>query len=45
MGPSTIAIKATSDDARDLAAAAASGTPPTIEQIGKIAARYDLRPV
>ena len=29
---------------RDLAAAAASGTPPTPEEIGKIAARYDFRP-
>ena len=30
---------------RDLAAASASGTPPTPEEIGKIAARYDFRPV
>ena len=29
---------------RDLAAAAASGTPPTREEIGKIAGRYDFRP-
>jgi mannose-6-phosphate isomerase-like protein (cupin superfamily) len=30
---------------RDLAAAAAQGTPPTPEEIGKIASRYDFRPV
>ena len=30
---------------RDLAKAAASGTPATSEEIGKIAARYDFRPV
>jgi mannose-6-phosphate isomerase-like protein (cupin superfamily) len=30
---------------RDLAEAAASGTPPTPEEIGKIASRYDFRPV
>ena len=30
---------------RDLAAAAADGTPATPEEIGKIAARYDFRPV
>ena len=29
---------------RDLAAAAAAGTPPTPEEIGKIASRYDFRP-
>jgi quercetin dioxygenase-like cupin family protein len=30
---------------RDLAVAAASGTPPTQEEIGQIASRYDFRPV
>lgn len=30
---------------RDLAAASASGTPPTPEEIGRIAARYDFRAV
>jgi quercetin dioxygenase-like cupin family protein len=30
---------------RELAAASASGTPPTTEEIGKIASRYDFRAV
>ena len=32
------------DYMRDLADAAAAGTPPTPEEIGKIASRYDFRP-
>lgn len=30
---------------RDVAAASAGGTPPTSQEIGKIAARHDFRPV
>ncbi len=30
---------------RDVAAAAASGTPPTPDEMGRIASRYDFRPV